>query len=882
MRATESSLSELLEGTKQYQVPLYQRTYSWGSDQHARLWEDLVHLADERRDHGHATHFMGSLVLAPSPSNGPTGVQRFLVVDGQQRLTTLSILLVAIRDHRAATENPEHRDRINEQYLENKWLRDDARLKLFPTQADRDAYRACVSSTADAGGTDGIGEAYRYFSSRLSEATASEDEFDIQLFEEAVLNGLSLVTVVAQEGDNVHRIFESLNNTGLKLSQGDLLRNYIFMRLENRSEEAYVCLWLPLQESLKPEHLELLFWLDLVQDDPKARQTSIYADHVARLERVVTEQELVDELARFRKLGTLLGLILDPGTETDPDVRLRLTRLQAWGTTTVYPLLLHLLERRAKGASTSEQIAAAMLSVESFLVRRLLIGRATANINRTLLATTFEVRDEDDVAAAVHRYLSAGRKYFASDAEIRESLSTVPFYLNGRSNQRKLVLQWIEESYGSREPGDPAGLTIEHVMPRTATDAWRSELKPELRDGESFEDVHQSLLHTLGNLTLTGYNSTLSNSPFGVKREHLKTSGLRMNRDIAAHDKWGRDAIEKRAQVLAERISEIWPAPDPDAHADELPPSWQKLARVIAEIPPGAWTSYGDLAALIGSHPVPVGAYISRHPIPHGHRVLQGEGSVSPGFRWFDRKRSEDPIELLADSIRPAGQTLLRGSPSRTSRISSETARMTFLGLQTSRQARAPHFSNHSWSSLARRRVLRSSMLSSRSFENGNASAGRSPTVPRRQHRASSSSARTRSTRSGRSRSTRVEASKSSSSTSRSGSPSTSWHIEKISDSGSMRFRGSRSLPRSWLSGRVFASHTSQPTKVRRHLWERSNGSSTRSRNIGLPGSWISDHLPESTESGTARTCPAIAKPSHTAPLQHRCTGRPPLVVISR
>lgn len=647
MRAAESTLSELLEGTKQYQVPLYQRTYSWAKEQHERLWDDLAQLAEERRDHPEATHFMGSLVLAPSPSNGPTGVQRFLVVDGQQRLTTLSILLAVIRDHRAAAEDPEHRDRINEQYLENKWQRDGARLKLSPTQADRDAYRACITSTADAGGADGIGAAYRYFSSRLSEAANSEDEFDVQRFEDAVLIGLSLVTVVAQEGDNVHRIFESLNNTGLKLSQGDLLRNYIFMRLDQRSEEAYFDLWLPLQESLKPEHLELLFWLDMVQDDPKARQASIYSDQVARLEKLHSEQELVDEVSRFRKLGALLTLILDPDREADPSVQLRLARLQSWGTTTVYPLLLHLLERREKGASTSAEISAAMLSVESFLVRRLLIGRATANINRTLLATASEVRGEEDVAAAVHRYLSAGRKYFASDKEIQTSLSAIPFYLNGRSHQRKLVLQWIEESYGSKEPVDPTDLTIEHVMPQTPTEAWRAELAPELGEGETFEEVHQSLLHTLGNLTLTGYNSTLRNSPFATKRKHLVTSGLRMNQEIAVRNGWGREAIKERAENLARRISEVWPAPDPRAHVAELPPSWQKLARAIAEIPPGAWTTYGDLAALIGSHPVPVGSHIAKYPLTNGHRVLQAEGTVSPGFQWYESGKDDDPIQVL-------------------------------------------------------------------------------------------------------------------------------------------------------------------------------------------------------------------------------------------
>lgn len=649
MKATETTLKELLEGTKQYQVPLYQRTYSWVKEQHERLWSDLVRLSEDRQDNPEATHFLGSVVLAPSPSNGPTGVHRYLVVDGQQRLTTLSILLAAIRDHRAATEGPQHRDRINEQYLENKWDSEDARLKLLPTQADRESYRACIRQTTEAGSADGIGEAYRYFMGRLSASASEEKPVDVQALEQAVMFGLALVSVTAQKDDNVHRIFESLNNTGLQLTQGDLLRNHLFMRLDDKAEAAYTDLWLPLQKSLTPKQLELLFWLDLVQEDPKARQTNVYSDQVRRLEALVGEQALVDEIRRFRRLGGLLAVILNPERELDGDVRTRLTRLRAWGTTTVYPLLLHLMDRRDRNEATSAQIAAAMLSVESFLVRRLLIGRATANINRTLLATTSEVRDEDDIAAAVHRYLSAGRKYFASDREVAASLSTVPFYLNGRSNQRKLVLQWIEESYGSKEPVDPAQLTIEHVMPRTATDAWREEIAPELGEDESFEEVHQGLQHTLGNLTLTGYNSTLSNSPFSVKRKHLATSGLRMNQEIAAVEVWGREAIRRRARDLSARISSIWPEPDRTAQVEELPPSWQKLARAIAEIPPGAWTTYGDLAALIGSHPVPVGARIAKYPMSNGHRVLQVEGTISPGFCWYEPDRTDDPQTVLEE-----------------------------------------------------------------------------------------------------------------------------------------------------------------------------------------------------------------------------------------
>lgn len=645
--ARETSLQELLEGTKQYQVPLYQRTYSWSRSQFERLWEDVVKLAEDRAEDPGATHFIGSLVLAPSPSNGPTGVQEYLVVDGQQRLTTLSVMLCAIRDHRADHEGPEHFERISEQYLLNKWKAGEQRFKLLPTQADRASYHACLDSTPAAGGADAVGSAYRFFRAALVEADDPEDEQDIDRIEDAVISGLALVSVTAQAGDNAHRIFESLNNTGLRLTQGDLLRNYLFMRLPSQAEAVYQGLWLPLQSRLSASELELLFWLDLVQQDPNAKQTETYSRQQARLDRLPDEIDIKTEIGRFARLGGLLELVLKPELESDSSVRLRLRRLRDWGTTTVYPILLHLLDRRDRGAATSGDVARSMLYLESFLVRRLLVGRATANINRILLAAVSEVADETDVADALHRYLSSGRKHYATDHEIAAALKLIPYYLNGRPNQRKLVLLWLEETFASKEPVGSAKLTIEHVMPQGATDAWREELAPDLAEDETFEDVHRELLHTLGNLTLTGYNSTLSNSSFATKRELLSSSGVSMNQEIARVERWGKTAIQARADALAARIAEEWPAPANVAHDDGIAPAWELMARAVAELPAGAWTTYGDLAALIGSHPVPVGMRIANHPIDQGHRVLQAGGTVSPGFRWYERDRTDDPVEVL-------------------------------------------------------------------------------------------------------------------------------------------------------------------------------------------------------------------------------------------
>ncbi|CAN5448362.1 DUF262 domain-containing protein [soil metagenome] len=647
VHAVETNLQKLLEGTKQYQVPLYQRTYSWKTEQLRRLWDDLVKLAEDRHSRGpSATHFIGSLVLAPSPAVGPAGLQEFLVVDGQQRLTTLTLLLTAIRDHRAETEAPSHLDRINEKYLVNKW-EDGQPTKLLPTQSDRVAYLACIHRTPQAGGGDPVGAAYRFFRARLTELDDPDDDLDIQRLEDAVIAGLSLVCVTAQPGDNVHRIFESLNNTGLRLTQGDLIRNYLFMRLPSRGEQAYRSLWLPLQERLDSQQLELLFWLDLVQSDETAKQTDTYSLQQARLDRIETEEGIEAEVQRFSRLGSLLQIILDPSKELDAKVRRQLERLNAWGTTTVYPVLLHLLDRRDRGAATSADLAAAMRYLESFFVRRVVVGRATANINRILLRAVQEIRDKSPIEDALRDYLSTGRKFFATDAEIRSAVRTVPFYWSGKSNQRNLVLQWIEQSYGSKEPVTLTGLTIEHVMPQTLTDDWRTSLAADLEPGEDLEAVYQSLVHTVGNLTLTGYNSELSNSTFAIKRPPLSSSALRMNQEIGQSTAWARAEILARADRLAERIISTWPGPNQTPQDAATSVVWATLGQVLAEIPAGAWTTYGDVAAVIGTHPVPLGQRLANHPALNAHRVLGVGGVVASNFRWLDEGRTETAREVL-------------------------------------------------------------------------------------------------------------------------------------------------------------------------------------------------------------------------------------------
>lgn len=649
VKAAETNLAGVLEGKKQYQIPLYQRVYSWGVPQLDQLWNDIVELAATRRLESSATHFMGSLVLAQSPDFSVVGVGKLLVVDGQQRLTTLTLLLAALRDHLAENEDTERAEGINAQYLVNVYDKDKP-AKVLPTQADRESYLAVVRSAPHAGGSDNVGEAYNHFRAKLAAADHPDEPHDLEEIENVIVNGLALVVVTAEPSDNAHRIFESLNNTGLQLTQSDLLKNYLFMRLGDGGSDVYESVWLPLEKKLTAENLELLFWLDLVQTDERAKQSDTYVGQQKRLEKLSGPSEIKQEIVRIAKLGDVLATILEPSHEADPDVRRRLARIRAWGSTTAYPVVMRILDRRAAGTASTQQVLDALTYLESYFVRRIVIGRATSGLNRTLLQGVSAVGDAAEIDVALRDYLSRGRKFFGTDRQVRDAVASVPFYWQGRAAQKKLILLWLEESFGSKEVIDAKNLTIEHVLPQTLTDAVRDTFARSLPGEADVAYEHDRLVHTIGNLTLTGYNSELSNHPFTTKRTMLAESGLRMNRAIASHETWGAREITRRGSDLAEKIIDLWPGPD-ETLADtdgEEPTSFRRLvASIVAEIPAGRWTSYGEVALVAGSYPQPVAAVIASHHMQAAWRVLQAGGTVSPGFRWLDADRTEDPRDFL-------------------------------------------------------------------------------------------------------------------------------------------------------------------------------------------------------------------------------------------
>ncbi|MYS05114.1 DUF262 domain-containing protein, partial [Streptomyces sp. SID6041] len=589
MQAKETLFADLVQGrAQQFQVPLYQRTYSWTEKQLGQLWSDVLEQAEllESGD-GASTHFLGSVVLAPSPQNEAT-FPRWLVVDGQQRLTTLSLALAAIRDH-VADARPDEAERIDEEYLINKRKSGSDHFRLLPTQADRSQFAAHVRGPLAPQAVGGnVAAAYGFFRRKLVEADDPATPQDVFRIEQAITSRLTLVAVTAERGDNVHRIFESLNNTGLKLSQADLLRNYLFMRLPTRGEHVYETYWLPLQDSLSNDELEQLMWLQLVLDgDDRVRRQDLYAAQQHRFERgEVTEADIEAYIRELHRNGALFRRLLHPGEEPDATVRARLRRLDAWQAQVTYPALMLLLDRRERGELTSSEAARAMSYIESFLVRRMICRVPTNNLNRVFQSVPGQLPIDMPVADGLHRLLSADNRFWPDDRELRDKIRTAPFYQYGRWHQRTMVLQRLEESYEHPEPLDfgAAQLTIEHVLPQSAGDPWLRMLAEDAEAPDTAEDLHARLRHTLGNLTLTAVNSELSNHPSERKQGLLQGSHLEMNRRIAATARWGAREILARADELADRAIALWPAPLRGVGRAERSRDWQLAHRVLAAL----------------------------------------------------------------------------------------------------------------------------------------------------------------------------------------------------------------------------------------------------------------------------------------------------------
>jgi alkylated DNA nucleotide flippase Atl1 len=657
MRAQEGTFRGLMTQDRQFRVPLYQRHYRWRTDQQEDLWQDILEQYEAVAEAGSDVprHFIGSIVAVERDPDPLHDFRDFRIVDGQQRLTTLSVAIAALRDV-AADDDPGQFDRINAKYLVNtteaqhgeRWAR------LVPGDEDVSAYWTVLTDPESASGHTAVGNAYRFFLKRVTDLR-DIGELQVERLATTIGDRLSLVFVTVSEGERPHKIFESINATGVGLSQSDLLRNYLFMALGERSNSVYAQHWRPLERALGTEGLEGLVRDDLQAGGEFVRQNQVYRVARARLEPVAGDLDVLEEhVKRLAARGAYYSLFLQPSDPHDQNQELGLsapalrflTFLRAWGASTTYPLLLFLYSEVAADRATHEQAESCLEAIESFIVRRYLAAVPTNVLNRLFIQLIGALPAGEPIDAALRRELSRDGRW-PDDDQVREGIATVHYYSHGRAHQQRLVLQRLESHLRAEVDldFDSAELSIEHIMPQTLSSEWKAELS---ENGHDPHEVFERLGHTLGNLTLTAWNSKLSNRLFSRKQEILSNSDLKLNEPLANATNWGVEQIEARAAVLAGAATALWSAPIAGVVTPYVGFDWSLVDQAVNALPAGSWTSYGALAELGGTAAQPPANHVAREPtLKYAYRVLNGDGSISPHFQWHDETDKRDPVEVL-------------------------------------------------------------------------------------------------------------------------------------------------------------------------------------------------------------------------------------------
>jgi len=540
MKASETKLQPIIEGTKQYVVPLFQRSYSWTKKEWEILWNDIVELCEAKDSR---SHFIGSIVTMPTISV-PEGVAKYLLIDGQQRLTTIFILLALLRDKAKQSGQPELSEEIHNTLLVNHYKKDSDYYKFQPTQIDRNSFRGIIAS--DISMSNGrVLEAYQFFEKKFRQTS-----IDIQSLKKAITNNLSTVSIVLDPDDNPHLVFESLNAKGRPLTQADLIRNYFFMRIHvNEQEDIYLRYWKPMQESLGDCLTEFIRHY-LMRDGKMVKQTDVYFS----LKDIVNQGNALDYLKDLLKFSGYYEKLLNPEREDNIEARTLLSRLKRFEVNTAYPFLLNCYDDYIQRNLSAVELADILKLLENFLIRRFVCNVPTHGLNKIfpLLYRNIKNRGFGTLVEGLRKELQT--KGYPKDIEFKSRLIDIKLYGAGdRAIKTKLILESIEESYAHKEQVPFESLSIEHIMPQTLTEYWQNHL------GEDWEITHELLLHTIGNLTLTAYNAELSNDDYESKKKRLCSSHIEMNKYFCDKSSWRKEDIERRSEYLAERCLKIWP-----------------------------------------------------------------------------------------------------------------------------------------------------------------------------------------------------------------------------------------------------------------------------------------------------------------------------------
>ena len=622
MHAQDLPLIQLLDGAKQFMVPIFQRDYSWGTKHCQQLWRDILRVGKNTVSRA---HFLGSVVYIAAEEN-QAAIPRWLVIDGQQRLTTVTLLLAALRDRLksdpvdgVALPSPEE---IEDRFLRNRYGKGAQRGKLMLRRSDNEALAALISGQNLAGSAaEALRENYEFFREQLADA-------DLAMVYEGIAKLVIVDVSLVRGHDDPQMIFESLNSTGLDLTEADLIRNFVLMRLDDELQSRlYEEYWRPIEVSFGTRYRSEFdkFCRDYLvlklKPSKQIRADAIYHHFRDFFHGETAHRSVEDVLVELRRYATYY-VRFSLGKEADPDFMHAAHRLRKL-VEVASPLMLRLYDCHERtGKFDSRAFAEAIELLESYVFSRSACDMQTRSLYQIFASIAYNIRDSaplQSLKVALHR--SGMKRRFPSDIEFHDALETRDIYA---MRHRAYLLDRLEND--SKEKIDTSTFTIEHVLPQNEnlSQSWRDML------GVEWKTIQKTWLHRLGNLTLTGYNPEYSDRSFDEKKTikgGFNDSPLRLNRFIREQAKWTADEIKARGEALAQQAVGVWPRLIVDMDAVRQAEKEERLA---------AAAQYSVDTVGFDMEARPLFDAIRPHILALGEDVIELCGAKSVVYRVYD------------------------------------------------------------------------------------------------------------------------------------------------------------------------------------------------------------------------------------------------------
>lgn len=566
MKANETKVDKFLATNETtFAIPVYQRNYDWTLTQCKQLLHDIIETGKNDKTNA---HFIGSIVYVHDDVYTASGLTELTIIDGQQRLTTITLIYIALYRLAKKLDNQMLVNRIHKTYLINEFAPEAEKLKLKPTENNKEALRHILNSTD--------GEEFKGYSKIIENFEYFRSAITFENFE-TVQRGLSKLIFVDialdRQKDNPQRIFESLNSTGLELSQADLIRNYILMGLSRTNQEKiYKSYWEVIEKNAKDETLNKTRVSEFIRDYLTLKNKEIpnkgdvYVTFKANYP-TTTVDELEEILSELKSLSKFYNKLVNPKNEADREIRQQLEYISRLEINVAFPFLMKVYEDYSNSLIDKPTFISVLSLVQSFTFRRFILGLPTNALNKIFM-TLYDKVEQENYLISIQKSLMqrSGVQRFPRNTETINALKEKDVY-NIKPKNRTYLLERIENFQNTELviiEGN-SDITIEHIFPQNPDPKWKIEL-----GADEYNFIKENYLNTIGNLTLSGNNGKLGNKPFTDKQvmnvdgkeQGYKFSRLWLNRDLKEKTKWDKEEIEIRANQIAERFLKIWEIPD--------------------------------------------------------------------------------------------------------------------------------------------------------------------------------------------------------------------------------------------------------------------------------------------------------------------------------